>query len=49
MPSTQDKKIIYRDSSYDLVGAGGEPLGEPEARVLGTDVEIGGVSPVLEP
>ena len=47
MPSTQDKKIIYRDSSYDLVGAGGEPLGEPG--VLGTDVEIGGVSPVLEP
>ena len=31
MPSTQDKKIIYRDFSYDLVGADGEPLGEPEA------------------
>jgi hypothetical protein len=29
-------------------GAGGEPLGEPSG-VLGTDVEIGGVSPVLEP
>jgi len=31
MPSIQDQKIIYRDSSYDLVGAGGEPSGEPEA------------------
>jgi putative transposase len=31
MPSTQDKKMIFRDSSYDLVGAGGEPSGEPEA------------------
>jgi putative transposase len=31
MPSTEDKKIIYRDSSYDLVGADGEPSGEPEA------------------
>ena len=48
MPSTQEKKIPFRRACSDLYGAGGEPLGEPPG-VLGTDVEIGGVSPVLEP
>ena len=47
MPSTKQKKIDFQGASSDLYGAGGEPLGE--TRVLGTDVEIGGVSPVLEP
>jgi hypothetical protein len=48
MPSTSDKKKIVRASVSDPQGAGGEPLGEPPG-VLGTGVEIGGVSPVLEP
>jgi hypothetical protein len=47
MPSTQEKKLFER-VGLDLSGAGGEPLGETPG-VLGTDVEIGGVSPVLEP
>jgi hypothetical protein len=37
------EKISQSDRSV-LYGAGGEPPG-----VLGTGVEIGGVSPVLEP
>jgi hypothetical protein len=47
MPSTQDK-ILFQRASSDRYGAGGEPLGELPG-VLGTGVEIGGVSPVLEP
>ncbi len=46
MPSIQEKKMLFERGCSDLYG-GGEPLGE--SRVLGTDVEIGGVSPVLEP
>jgi len=47
MPSTKEK---FFESASDLhpYGAGGEPPGEPPG-VLGTGVEIGGVSPVLEP
>jgi len=48
MPSTQEQKIPFQRASSDPYGAGGEPLGEPPG-VLGTGVEIGGVSPVLEP
>jgi hypothetical protein len=48
MPSTQEQKIPFERVSSDLYGAGGEPPGEPPG-VLGTGVEIGGVSPVLEP
>jgi hypothetical protein len=46
MPSTT-KRSLDRASVFSSVGAGGEPVGEP--RVLGTDVEIGGVGPDLEP
>ena len=48
MPSAQEKKIHCQSGRSDLYGAGGEPPGEPPG-VLGTGVEIGGVSPVLEP
>jgi hypothetical protein len=48
MPSTQEKKFSFQRACSDLYGAGGEPPGEPPG-VLGTGVEIGGVSPVLEP
>src|SRR4249920_2309651 len=47
MPSTQDK-ILFQRASSDPYGAGGEPPGESPG-VLGTDVEIGGGSPVLGP
>ena len=48
MPSTKEKKFLESAIDPDLYGAGGEPPGEPPG-VLGTGVEIGGVSPVLEP
>jgi hypothetical protein len=48
MPSTQEKKIPFQRACSDRYGAGGEPPGESPG-VLGTGVEIGGVSPVLEP
>jgi hypothetical protein len=47
MPSTKEK-FFESASDPQLYGAGGEPLGEPPG-VLGTGVEIGGVSLVLEP
>ena len=47
MPTTKEKESLQRAIVPDPYGAGGEPPGEP--RVLGTDVEIGGVSPDLEP
>jgi hypothetical protein len=48
MPSTKERKDQSGELFPDLYGAGGEPLGEPSG-VLGTDVEIGGGSPDLEP
>jgi hypothetical protein len=48
MPSTQEKKFSFQSACSDPYGDGGEPSGEPPG-VLGTGVEIGGVSPVLEP
>ena len=48
MPTTKEKNSIQRARVLDRQGAGGEPLGEPPG-VLGTDVEIGGGSPVLGP
>ena len=47
MPSITDTKK-FSERELSRYGAGGEPLGEPPG-VLGTDVEIGGVSPDLEP
>ena len=47
MPSTNTREKLFERDGLDLYGAGGEPPGEPS--VLGTDVEIGGVSPGLEP
>ena len=46
MPSIQKEKKLFERGCSDLYGAG-EPPGE--TGVLGTGVEIGGVSPVLEP
>jgi hypothetical protein len=47
MPSTTEK-FPESATGFEPYGAGGEPLGEPPG-VLGMGVEIGGVSPVLEP
>jgi hypothetical protein len=46
MPSIREKNSVDRARVSNRAGAG-EPPGEPG--VLGTGVEIGGVSPVLEP
>jgi hypothetical protein len=48
MPITKQKDSFERARVCNRQGAGGEPLGETPG-VLGTDVEIGGVSPDLEP
>ena len=48
MPPTKEKDAIPRAIVPEMVGGRGEPPGEPPG-VLGTGVEIGGVSPVLEP
>ena len=44
----QRRSSCFSELSLHRYGAGGEPPGEPPG-VLGTGVEIGGVSPVLEP